>query len=231
MRKTFNIIGAAVLGAAVIFGADSCKSSETKASAEQTEPAVETVATDSTAADCAAGAIVYVDVARILQGYQDAIDLSEQAQAKLEEMAKVLNNKQSTYEKEMKKKTTNYETKVKDFEDKYSKGHLTETAAQVKYQEIATLENEIRTYAAQQEEELYTETVNLQAAEESMMNEILSRTLVATSVFAQTYRAEKGYAMIIMTQGGDPVLAADPSLDITDAVLAGLNAEYNEVKK
>ena len=58
----------------------------------------------------------------------------------------------------------------------------------------------------------------------------------AIATFVKKYNEEKQYAMIIVSQGdaeGDgvvtlsaPVLTADPSLDITDAVLAGLNEEY-----
>ena len=43
------------------------------------------------------------------------------------------------------------------------------------------------------------------------------------------YNVEKEYAVIIATQGDilpAPVVAGDPSLDITDDLIAGLNAEY-----
>jgi hypothetical protein len=36
--------------------------------------------------------------------------------------------------------------------------------------------------------------------------------------------------MILTCQAGNPVLTADPSLNITEDVLAGLNAEYIELK-
>ena len=58
----------------------------------------------------------------------------------------------------------------------------------------------------------------------------------AIATFVKKYNEEKQYAMIIVTQSdaeGDgvvnlsaPVLTADPALDITDEVLAGLNEEY-----
>ena len=62
----------------------------------------------------------------------------------------------------------------------------------------------------------------------------------AINTFIQKYRVEKGYAMILVTQSDipndgattleAPVLAADPSLDITRDVLDGLNAEYKASK-
>jgi Skp family chaperone for outer membrane proteins len=62
----------------------------------------------------------------------------------------------------------------------------------------------------------------------------------AINTFIQKYNAEKGYAMILISQGdipedgattlGTPVLTADPSLDITSDVIARLNDEYNATK-
>ena len=55
----------------------------------------------------------------------------------------------------------------------------------------------------------------------------------AIKTFIDEFNAEKGYAMILTTQGDimpAPVVTADPSLDITDAVLEGLNAAYVKSK-
>ena len=51
----------------------------------------------------------------------------------------------------------------------------------------------------------------------------------AIKKFVDAYNVEKEYAVIIATQGDilpAPVVAGDPSLDITDDLIAGLNAEY-----
>ena len=66
-----------------------------------------------------------------------------------------------------------------------------------------------------------------------VMNNVIND---AINTFIQKYRVEKGYAMILISQSdipndgattlGAPVLAADPSLDITADVVALLNAEY-----
>ena len=47
----------------------------------------------------------------------------------------------------------------------------------------------------------------------------------------ESYNEEKGYAMILSNTAGVPVIVGDPALDITDDVIAGLNAEYIELKK
>ena len=47
--------------------------------------------------------------------------------------------------------------------------------------------------------------------------------------FIDKFNEEHKYAMIIATQGDllpSPVAYGDPDLDITDALLAGLNSEY-----
>ena len=48
--------------------------------------------------------------------------------------------------------------------------------------------------------------------------------------FIDKYNEEKQYAMIITNNGGSPVVTANPALNITDDVLAGLNDEYIKSK-
>ena len=52
----------------------------------------------------------------------------------------------------------------------------------------------------------------------------------AIKTFIDNYNVEKQYAMIITNNGGSPVVAANPALNITDDVLAGLNDEYIKSK-
>ena len=63
-----------------------------------------------------------------------------------------------------------------------------------------------------------------------MMNQIAN----AIAEFVQAYNQEHQYAMIIATGGNilsTPVVTADPRLDITGELLAGLNAEYIKTKE
>ena len=58
-----------------------------------------------------------------------------------------------------------------------------------------------------------------------MMNQIAN----AIKTFIDKYNEEHKFAMIIATQGSilpSPVACGDPDLDITDALLEGLNSEY-----
>lgn len=62
-----------------------------------------------------------------------------------------------------------------------------------------------------------------------MMNQIAD----AINNYVKEFNADKGYAMILTTQGDIlpmPVVTADESLDITDELLEGLNAAYVKTK-
>ena len=63
-----------------------------------------------------------------------------------------------------------------------------------------------------------------------MMNQIAN----AIAEYVEEFNAEHGYAMILATAGNilsTPVVTADPSLDITEQLLAGLNAAYIKTKE
>jgi outer membrane protein len=233
MKKTFKFMGAAVLGAAVLFGANSCNSASKSAeqSAEQsTENAVL----------APAGSIVYIDMTKLMAEYQMAIDLSKEVEAKLNELTKAFDNKKTAAEKEITRKQSSFQTKYNDFQDKVNKGHLTETAASVKYQELQQLEVEYNNFLAQKEQELAQEQAKVQNTANEEIFVMNNKVNDAINTFVQKYRVEKGYAMIIISQSdvpedgatnlGTPVIAADASLDVTAEVVAGLNAEYNAAK-
>ena len=232
MKTTFKFIGAAVLGAAVLFGANSCKNT--------TEQAAEAaVAENATATPVSS--IVYVDITTIMAEYQMAIDLRAEAEKKIAELEKPFLNKQAAAEKEIKRKQDNLQAKAKDFEDKYNKGHLTQSNAQIKMQEIQQLEQELNNYGIAKEQELAQEGAKVQSQindELVVMNNLIND---AISTYIQKYRVQNGYAMILIDQSdadktdktmvlNSLVLSADPALDVTAQVITGLNDEYNATK-
>ncbi len=110
----------------------------------------------------------------------------------------------------------------KAFQDKIDKGLLTRSVAEVQGQKLQEQQNNFQQYAAQKQQEIAEE-------QQVMMNQIAD----AIKTFIDGYNAEKGYAMILTTQGDilpAPVVAADSSLDITDDILEGLNAAYVKSK-
>jgi len=55
----------------------------------------------------------------------------------------------------------------------------------------------------------------------------------AIAEYVQEYNTEKQYALILTTSGDilpAPVVTGNPALDITDDILAGLNAAYVKTK-
>ena len=74
-------------------------------------------------------------------------------------------------------------------------------------------------YAAQKQQEIQEELM-------VMNNQIAD----AIKTYIEKYNEEKKFAMILTCQAGQPVLVADPSLNVTAEVIAGLNAEYVETK-
>lgn len=235
MKKTFNILGTLVLGAAVILGTSSCNGSQ-NVSSTAAVPVNDTTAVRP----AAAGSIVYIDMTRIQMEYQMAVDLGAEVEAKVAELTKALESKTKSIEAEIKRKENKYVAAATEFQEKASKGHYTETTGNAKLQELQKMEAEYNEYLAKKQQEIQQEQVKLQntANEEIfVMNNIVND---AINTFIRKYNAEKGYAMILISQGdvpedgattlGNPVLIADPSLDITSDVLAGLNAEYKASK-
>ena len=86
-------------------------------------------------------------------------------------------------------------------------------------QKLQQQEIDFNNYAAQKQQEIQEEQL-------VMMNQLGD----AIQTFITKYNEEKQYAMILTNSGGAPVITADAALDITEAVLAGLNEEYIKTK-
>ena len=233
MKKTFYTLSALILSASMIFTA--CGNGSNKSEAETT------VATDSTSVILApAGSIVYIDMTRLMSEYQMAIDLSAAAEKKIGELTKTMESKVKSIETEIKRKQDKLTKAANEFQDKYSKGLFTQSVAETKAQEIQKMEAEYNQYLAQKDQEIQQEQAKMQAtANEELL--VMNNTVNdAINTFIAKYNQEKKFAMILLTHGdipndgatnlGAPVLTADPSLDITADVLAGLNAEYKASK-
>ena len=207
MKKTTHILSALAMGAVVAFGAVSCNQTKTAENAEA--PAAET------AEACAPkGAIVYIDMTKVMAEYDMANDLRAVVETKVSEI-----------QAEITRRETNLANAVTKYQDRMQKGLMTRSVAEVEAEKLQKQEIEFNNYANQKNNEINEELL--------VMNNQIND---AIATFVKKYNEEKQYAMIIVSQGdaeGDgvvtlsaPVLTAEPSLDITDAVLAGLNEEY-----
>ena len=159
----------------------------------------------------AAGSIVYFNLDRVLSEYDMANDLRSVAETKFNSINQEVSRRGSKLEKD-----------GKAFQDKINKGLMTQSTAEYQYRQLQERQNEFQQYAAQKEREIAEE-------QQVMMNQIAD----AIKTFIDEYNKEKGYAMILTTQGDilpAPIVTADPSLDITDDLLEGLNAAYVKSK-
>ena len=157
------------------------------------------------------GAIVYFDLDKVLEEYDMANDLRSALESKVSSISEEVNRRQSRLEKD-----------INDFQSKIDKGLLTRSVAEVQGQKLQEQQANFQQYAAQKQQEI---------AEEQQV--VLNQIADAIHTYLETYNAEKQYAMIITTQGGilpAPVAVADPSLNITDDLLAGLNDAYVKEK-
>ena len=167
-------------------------------------------ATEGTATEAAAckGDIVYVDLDRILAEYDMANDLRSVVETKVQNI-----------QAEVTRRGKKLENEVKAFQEKIDKGLLTRTNAEIQGQKLQQQEIDFNNYAAQKQQEINEEQM-------VMMNQLGD----AIQTYINKYNEEKQYSMIITNSGGAPVIAANPALNITDDILAGLNEEYIKTK-
>ena len=155
-----------------------------------------------------AGAIVYIDLDRILSEYDMANDLRS-----------VVETKAQNIQAEVTRRGQKLEKEVAAYQEKIQKGLMTRSVAEVQGQKLQQQEIDFNNYAAQKQQEINEEQL-------VMMNQLGD----AIQTFITKYNEEKKYAMILTNSGGAPVITADAALDITEDVLAGLNEEYIKTK-
>ena len=156
----------------------------------------------------AKGDIVYIDLDRILMEFDMANDLRSVVETKIQNIQAEINRRGKKLENE-----------VKSFQEKLDKGLMTRSVAEVQSQKLQQQELEFNNYAAQKQQEINEEQV-------VMMNQLGD----AIQTYLNKFNEEKQYAMILTNSGGAPVIVADPALDVTETVLAGLNEEYIKTK-
>ena len=161
--------------------------------------------------DSLKGEIVYFDLDRVLDEYDMANDLRSVVETKVNSINQEVTRRQNKLQKD-----------ANSFQDKLNKGLMTQSTAQVQYQKLQEQEASFNTYAQQKQQEILEE-------QQVMLNQISD----AIKTFVDEYNAQMGYAMIIASQGDIlpvPVVTGDETLDITDALIEGLNAAYIKEK-
>ena len=201
MKNTSLILSAISLVAVVVFGVLFLTKDGKKAE-------VSAANGENTEAVAQKGDIVYVDLDKILMDYDMANDLRSGVETKVQNTQAEINRRGQKLEKE-----------VASYQEKIQKGLMTRSVAEVQGQKLQQQEIDFNNYAAQKQQEIQEEQL-------VMMNQLGD----AIQTFITKYNEEKQYAMILTNSGGAPVITADAALDITEAVLAGLNEEYIKTK-
>jgi len=188
--------------AALLAFASSCNQNQ---AAAPVQPAT----ADSTAV---AGSIVFFNMDKVMEGYDMANDLKS-----------VLETKTSGIQAEIDRRGSKLEKDAQDFQNKVDKGLLTTSVAQAQYQKLQQQQQEYQQFVVRKNQEMAEE-------QQVMMNQIAN----AIAEFVEVYNVEHQYALILATAGdilSTPVVTGSASLDITEDLLAGLNAEYIKTKE
>ena len=172
-----------------------------------------TTAAPDTQADttAAAGSIVFFNIDKVVENYDMANDLRSVVETKVNGIQSEIDRRGNKLQKD-----------ANDFQNKMDKGLLTSSVANAQYQKLQQQQNDYQQYALRKQQEMQEE-------QQVMLNQIMN----AISEYVQAYNAEKQYALILTTSGDilpAPVVTGLASLDITDDILAGLNAEYVKTK-
>jgi outer membrane protein len=193
----------------ILFGAAALMAIAVSCNQNQTAAPADAAAPESVAA---AGSIVYFNMDKVMEGYDMANDLNS-----------VFETKTSGIQAEIDRRGKKLEKDAADFQNKVDKGLLTNSVAQAQYQKLQEQQQSYQQYAVNKQQEMAEE-------QQVMMNQIAN----AIAEYVAEYNQEKGYAMILATAGPiltTPVVTADPKLDITEDLLAGLNAAYIKTKE
>ena len=154
MKKTTHILGALAMCAVVAFAA-SCNQTKTAENAEAT-------ATESTEECAPKGAIVYIDMTRLMAEYDMANDLRAVVETKVSEI-----------QAEITRRETNLANAVARYQEKAQKGLMTRTVAEVEAEKLQKQEIEFNNYANQKNNEINEELLvrrRLSAEELMLLN-------------------------------------------------------------
>ena len=152
--------------------------------------------------------IAYIELDSVIARFDMASDKSTE-----------LEEKTRNSEAELSSKSQAFDRDVRDYQNKVQKGLITRaTAAEMEQ----TLQQQQQSLIARRDEMAY----NLN--EESLVAQ--RQVLEYINQYLIEFNADRGYEYILAKQFPGPILYSDTTLDITEDVVAGLNAKYNAEK-
>jgi len=128
-------------------------------------------------------------------------------------------------ESEVKKISTGFEQKVKNFEN-WARSY------DEKMRNNMLISSEIEKFQQQYQQrqmELEQEQQNLQMRVQQIQNENLLKAFNRVEDFCKRYAEENGYDLILQYAKGGQIMYISASMDITSDIVKGLNAEYDDL--
>lgn len=149
--------------------------------------------------------IAYVNTDSLMAKYDMANELTEAFSVKAEKAQNQFQAKQRAFQ-----------TRVTDYQTKMNKGLVTRT-------EAMTIEDKLKG----EEQELMNYGRNMEGTLQEEQTVLMNKISYAVKEYMTKFNEAKKYSLIINTNSMTTVvLAGDPSLDITNEVVEGLNKEY-----
>ncbi len=164
----------------------------------------QTTATISSNSGNTGDGIAYVYIDSLVNGY----DLYN------DEVTKLM-DKQNKYEADLQSKQKQLERRAMELQNNFNKNLITPTRAQEVQQQIAMEGQKLQQTYQQQSMELADDQA-----------QIVGRVGDSIQNYINEYNADKKYKLILGTQGNSSVIYGDPSMNITGAILKGLNDRY-----
>lgn len=146
----------------------------------------------------------YINMDSLIMKYDMYINLSSTYQTKASKAESDLTSKGRSLERDM-----------MDYQSKVQNGLVTRAQAQTIEESLTKKQQAF----VQQRDKMAAELDEEQAV---MLNQIH----YSITEFLKEYNSDYRYGMIISTTAGGPIIHANPALDITKEVLAGLNKKY-----
>jgi outer membrane protein len=153
--------------------------------------------------------IAYVDVDTLLAKYNLSTDLNEQMMRKQENATATLNEKGKAFEAE-----------AKEFQRKLENNAFTRERAEQEQARLLKKQQDLQALQGRLESEIQ---------QEAQKNSLQLRDSI--NAFLTDYNKDHKYSLIISNTGFDNLLYADPSYNITEEIVAGLNKRYKPSDK
>lgn len=173
------------------------------------------------AAAVTTGKIAYFFVDQVVAEYAFAIDQNAEFQAEYAKATKQLQANEAAIEKDY----TKLQNKVMELQEKINKGLILTSTAQAEMQKLQAEEVKIQERVAKHQQEAQKIANELGEKEMVINNQIVNNVYE----YVAKLNADLRYDIVLSsTTTGGPIINANPALNITAEIVAGLNAAYKK---